>query len=112
MPNCEYCGAKVELPFKCNFCGSHLCIEHRLPENHACSRQPPRTPLGSWQSRNTLRAKKSKWNVFKSEGNFHFKKKKAVSLKPHRKKSLPLKKIFAVFAVLVIVVILIWQVQP
>ncbi len=33
---CEYCDAEVILPFECNFCRGHFCVEHRLPENHAC----------------------------------------------------------------------------
>ncbi len=109
MPKCEYCGVEVELPFKCNFCGSLLCMEHRLPENHACGRQPPRTPLGSYQSKNTVRPKKSKWNVMESEGDFHFRKKKPYSYRSYRRKSLPVKKIVAVSIVLAIVALVIWQ---
>lgn len=33
---CQYCGASVDLPFKCSFCGGHFCSEHRLPEAHSC----------------------------------------------------------------------------
>ena len=34
---CQYCGANVDLPFKCPFCSGYFCAEHRLPENHLCS---------------------------------------------------------------------------
>ena len=33
---CQYCGVNTDLPFKCPFCGGYFCIEHRLPEFHAC----------------------------------------------------------------------------
>jgi len=43
---CRYCDRDVFLPFKCPYCSQYFCIEHRLPENHACSEywraRPPR----------------------------------------------------------------------
>ncbi len=33
---CEICGREVSLPFRCQYCGSSFCSEHRLPENHQC----------------------------------------------------------------------------
>ncbi|MCD6445211.1 hypothetical protein J7L49_00270 [Candidatus Bathyarchaeota archaeon] len=51
MTKCEYCGKEVDLPFKCPFCGHLFCIEHRLPEKHNCPDAPPRTPLGSYQTK-------------------------------------------------------------
>ncbi|MCD4843029.1 MAG: rhomboid family intramembrane serine protease [Methanosarcinales archaeon] len=33
---CEICGKKEILPYKCKFCGSTFCSEHRLPEHHYC----------------------------------------------------------------------------
>jgi len=54
MPKCERCQKEVELPFKCNFCGHYFCLEHRLPENHNCPNAPPRTPLGSYQTKQML----------------------------------------------------------
>ena len=36
---CKRCGKEVFLPFKCPYCGSHFCTEHRLPENHDCPRK-------------------------------------------------------------------------
>jgi len=33
---CIYCGKEVSLPFKCPFCNQYFCVEHRLPEKHAC----------------------------------------------------------------------------
>ncbi len=37
MGNCNYCGEKVSMPYKCKFCGQIFCDEHRLPESHECS---------------------------------------------------------------------------
>jgi uncharacterized protein YkwD len=110
MPNCEYCGAEVELPFKCNFCGSLLCIDHRLPENHACIRQPPRKPLGSWDSKKTIeRARRHKWSDMESEGEFHFKKKTRYSYNSNRrqyktgrrKKRVPVRKVVSAVTAIV-----------
>jgi len=33
---CQYCGEDVLLPFRCPYCNQYFCVEHRLPENHAC----------------------------------------------------------------------------
>lgn len=33
---CTYCGFRDPLPFKCKFCGSMYCYDHRLPESHNC----------------------------------------------------------------------------
>lgn len=54
MPKCEHCGAEVEFPFKCNYCGKYFCEAHRLLENHNCPNAPPRTPLGSYQTKQML----------------------------------------------------------
>ena len=34
---CNECGSEVVLPFKCNYCGSYFCGDHRIPERHNCS---------------------------------------------------------------------------
>ena len=54
MAKCEYCGAEIELPFKYNYCEKYFCEAHRLLENHDCPNAPPRTPLGSYQTKRTL----------------------------------------------------------
>jgi hypothetical protein len=54
VAKCEYCGAKIELPFKCNYCEKYFCEAHRLLENHDCPNAPPRTPLGSHQTKQML----------------------------------------------------------
>jgi hypothetical protein len=74
MPKCEQCGKEVDLPFECNFCGGHFCIEHRLPENHNCPNQPARTPLGSWQTKKetVYSHPKKQTGEFASEGDYHF----------------------------------------
>lgn len=48
---CQFCDKDVMLPFECPFCKDYFCIEHRLPENHACLRAPPRTSLGHWKAK-------------------------------------------------------------
>jgi Zn-dependent protease len=35
---CEKCGAETFLPFQCPYCGGYFCSEHRLPENHGCTK--------------------------------------------------------------------------
>jgi hypothetical protein len=42
MATCAKCGAKVMLPYQCRYCGGYFCPDHRLPENHECSRLPRR----------------------------------------------------------------------
>ena len=54
MSKCEFCGAEIELPFECSYCGKHFCEAHRLLENHNCPNAPPRTPLGSYQAKQML----------------------------------------------------------
>jgi Zn-dependent protease len=36
--NCQKCGQETLMPFRCPYCGGQFCSEHRLPENHSCSR--------------------------------------------------------------------------
>ncbi|MBT8171747.1 hypothetical protein KJN74_02605 [Candidatus Bathyarchaeota archaeon] len=33
---CHECSEDVVLPFKCNYCGSFFCGDHRIPERHNC----------------------------------------------------------------------------
>ncbi len=53
---CDFCGADVDLPFTCNYCGGTFCPDHRLPEAHACagdlSRRVVANPMTtrSWDS--------------------------------------------------------------
>jgi uncharacterized protein YkwD len=44
MPECDQCGKEVSLPFTCAYCGGNYCAEHRLPENHNCTRRPKTPP--------------------------------------------------------------------
>lgn len=37
MNNCDVCGKKETLPYKCKYCGGTFCSEHRLPEAHDCT---------------------------------------------------------------------------
>lgn len=36
MVKCQVCGKELNLPFVCKYCGGFFCVDHRLPENHAC----------------------------------------------------------------------------
>jgi len=54
MDKCEQCGEEVLLPFRCNYCQSHFCLKHRLPENHNCPNIPRRLPLGGSQVRKEI----------------------------------------------------------
>jgi hypothetical protein len=74
MTGCEVCGKDVLMPFECNFCGGSFCEEHRLPENHNCKGAPPRTPLGSYQSKQRTATEKKGRRGMVSEGDFHFKR--------------------------------------
>jgi len=49
MGRCQLCKERVEIPFKCNYCGQLFCAEHRLPENHLC----PALPI------------KKEWSIYK-----------------------------------------------
>lgn len=35
---CRKCGKETFLPFRCPYCGDQFCTDHRLPENHNCTR--------------------------------------------------------------------------
>ncbi|UCH32726.1 MAG: hypothetical protein JSV05_04970 [Candidatus Bathyarchaeota archaeon] len=39
MVKCWQCDTETYMPFKCPYCSQYFCVEHRLPENHNCSRQ-------------------------------------------------------------------------
>jgi len=42
---CAACGKDLKgLPFKCRYCGEYFCVDHQLPENHACQ------GLDEWKS--------------------------------------------------------------
>jgi uncharacterized protein YkwD len=66
LTRCDECGKEVTLPFKCNFCKGHFCVDHRLPENHACLFAPPRTPLGHWKAKKKTKKWKTSVPVRKS----------------------------------------------
>ena len=36
MGRCSQCGASLEAPRACSYCGDDHCSEHRLPEAHDC----------------------------------------------------------------------------
>ncbi len=53
MASCIVCGKKELMAFKCKFCGSFFCSEHRLPENHEC--------IGLKLYKEESRTKPNKW---------------------------------------------------
>jgi hypothetical protein len=63
---CAYCGKELKgLPYKCRYCGEYFCVDHQLPENHACS------GLEDWKSGKLKRFKKKVRKPNKSIGNSH-----------------------------------------
>lgn len=50
---CTYCGKEEVLPFKCQYCQGLFCAEHRLPENHVCTRigtaKAPKEAAGAYE---------------------------------------------------------------
>jgi Zn-dependent protease len=36
--NCQKCGQETLMPFQCPYCGGQFCSQHRLPENHSCTK--------------------------------------------------------------------------
>ena len=34
--NCTHCGESTEIPYRCSYCNSIYCTDHRLPEGHDC----------------------------------------------------------------------------
>lgn len=60
MTRCEPCGAEVDLPFICAYCGRSYCVYHRLPEAHSCSNLPlARAPPVSLRGRAAVRPRRS-----------------------------------------------------
>jgi Zn-dependent protease len=51
MVSCDHCGKEEYMPFRCRYCGSYFCAEHRLPEMHDCAGayQHSRSTTGSSQ---------------------------------------------------------------
>ena len=91
-------------------------MEHRLPENHDCPHQPPRIPLGSWQTRKAIarvQAEK-KTGEFESEGDYHFVRKKLKTIElPSKTKTKRIVKVsIASFAVIACSVLLFFYVIP
>jgi len=43
MVKCQICQKRVNIPFKCSYCGGIFCSKHRLPENHSCTGLPTRS---------------------------------------------------------------------
>jgi len=111
MPKCKQCGKEVILPFECKFCGHYFCTEHRLPENHNCPNQPPRTPLGRWQAKREVVYSQPKKETckFASEGNYHIIKEKNKSEKVETRKHFPIKKVVGFSLAIVIIGVLVWQ---
>ena len=112
MPKCEFCDKEADLPFRCNFCGGCFCLEHRLPENHACPNLPPKTPLGSWQSKmayTRIEEEKRTSRRFISEGDYHFIREKENNKKTEKRKHFSAKKACTLFLAVMLIGVLIWQ---
>jgi hypothetical protein len=89
---CAYCGKNLEgLPFKCRYCGEYFCVDHQLPENHAC------TGLEDWKAG---KLKKFKKQVKKTE------RKSEVRVKNVFRKNRWLEFLLIIFGVILLIVIL------
>lgn len=56
---CQKCGEETFLPFRCPYCEGYFCSEHRLPENHECTRiELARAPKKEDYSPKTAKASK------------------------------------------------------
>jgi uncharacterized protein YkwD len=96
MPECEQCGREEMLPFTCAYCGGNYCVEHRLPENHNCAHRPKAPPpyLTVYDDRPPS-------------------KKPTVAEKPTMKrKQFSLKRLVALFTIVVITGVIIWSAYP
>lgn len=51
LPKCGICGKRIGglEQKRCTYCGQTYCLDHRLPEEHACSGNP-KAPPGGWFS--------------------------------------------------------------
>ncbi len=62
---CAYCGKKLnELPYKCRYCGEYFCVDHQLPENHACQ------GLEDWKEGKLKKFKKKVARPIEKSGKF------------------------------------------
>ena len=55
MVKCDKCGVETYMPFRCNYCRSYFCEQHRLPEFHDCQgkydqTKPNTVHVGSYSS--------------------------------------------------------------
>jgi len=69
MVDCDVCGDRLELPYKCSRCGSLHCADHRFPQSHDCNpvkrsdrdeRDQSTSPRSTKASASTKRAPGSK----------------------------------------------------
>lgn len=45
MRTCNFCGKRVDFPFRCRYCGGEFCADHHLPESHNCPN------MAQWEAR-------------------------------------------------------------
>lgn len=113
MSKCAFCQKEVIYPFKCSFCGSNFCTEHRLPESHDCPNQPARTPLGQWKPTSTVtempkvseikKPRRVRKRV-KEEGKFYF-----IKGEDSGKRRIPTKKIIAIALLVIVLAVVLWN---
>lgn len=48
--DCDFCGHKSFMPYRCRYCSGRFCPDHRLPENHACEGLKNAKGTPGWQN--------------------------------------------------------------
>jgi len=77
MVKCDYCGKNVDpLPWTCKRCGQTFCDNHRLPENHDCSRINQKNFFEPLTKRTTPKYKEYKSKSYEVEDEMYIPGKK------------------------------------
>src|SRR3989338_7830837 len=77
MVKCDYCGKNVDsLPWTCKRCGQTFCDNHRLPENHDCSRINQKNFFEPLTKRTTPKYKEYKSKSYEVEDEMYIPSKK------------------------------------
>ena len=76
MAKCDYCGGNIHsLPWTCKRCSQTFCDNHRLPENHDCSRINQKNFFEPLTKRTIPKYKQYKPESYKGEDEMYIPKK-------------------------------------
>jgi len=101
MPNCQICGKTVVMPFVCKYCYGSFCAEHRLPENHNCTRVSTEKSWKDEMNNRNWQKRQMKKPKFVSEGDYHFTRKS----KSHRQLKKISSSILAIIGAIILLLI-------